>query len=158
LVEGELGYIGSSSKMLDVVPSDVEQAMTTKELAKEFVSKTDVDILAPSVGNIHGILKGVSNNPKLDIKRIANIAKSIPNTNLVLHGGSGVSGEDFKQAIKSGINIVHINTEIRRVYREGIEEAFKADREQVAPYKYLNKGRDSVSRVVESRLKLFLNS
>lgn len=156
LVEGELGYIGSSSKMLDAVPEDVEDVMTTKEQAKGFVEATGIDLLAPSVGNLHGMLKGRA-NPAIDIARIVEIAQVVPNTVLVLHGGSGLSDEDFTQAIASGINAVHINTEIRRAYRKGIEQALVSDPDQVAPYKYLNSGRDAVSEVVKSRLQLFNN-
>ncbi len=156
LVEGELGYIGSSSKMLDAVPEDVESAMTTPEQAKEFVKKTGVDILAPSVGNLHGMLKGMQ-NPSIDIERIRQIAEAVPNTTLVLHGGSGLADNDFTNAIQVGMSIVHINTEIRRAYREGIEQALENDPEQVAPYKYLNHGRDAMSKVVHKRLTLFSN-
>jgi fructose-bisphosphate aldolase class II len=153
LVEGELGYIGSSSKLLDVIPEDVESAMTTPEQAQEFVAQTGVDILAPSVGNLHGMLKG--GNPQLDIERIAAIKAVVPQTTLVLHGGSGISDDDFRAAIRAGIGIVHINTEIRKAYREGIEEGLEADPMQVAPYKYLNHGRDAVISVVTSRITLF---
>ncbi len=154
LIEGELGYIGSSSKMLDSVPSDVESTMTTVEQAREFVDKTGVDILAPSVGNLHGMLKGMQ-NPAINIERINDIAKVVLGTTLVLHGGSGLTDSDFTEAIKAGVNIVHINTEIRRAHREGIEDALESDKEQIAPYKYLNKGRDKVKDVVLQRLKLF---
>ncbi len=154
-VEGELGYIGSSSKMLDAVPEEVESAMTTAEQAIEFVERTGVDILAPSVGNIHGMLKS-SGNPELDIARIAEIRKALPEeTFLVLHGGSGISDSNFTDAINAGINIVHINTEIRKAYRHGIEKALESDKEQIAPYKYLNIGRDAVNEVVKGRLQLF---
>ncbi len=156
LVEGELGYIGSSSKMLDAVPEEVESAMTTVEQAREFVETTGVDILAPSVGNIHGMLKS-SGNPKLDIERITQIRDALPDDIfMVLHGGSGISDSNFTESIEAGINIVHINTEIRRAYREGIESALKNDAEQIAPYKYINKGRDAVRAVVSARLKLFI--
>ncbi len=154
LVEGELGYIGSSSKMLDAVPEDVESAMTTPEQAREFVEQTGVDILAPSVGNLHGMLKGMQ-NPAIDIDRVKQIAEAVPETTLVLHGGSGLSDDDFTDAIRAGVSIVHINTEIRRAYRAGIEQALEADTEQVAPYKYLNKGLDAVAEVVKERLVLF---
>ena len=157
LVEGELGYIGSSSKMLSAIPEDVEQAMTTAEQARDFVEKTGVDILAASVGNIHGMLKG-SSNPKLDINRISDISNVVPGTFLVLHGGSGIEDGDFVSAIKSGMNIVHINTEIRRAYRKGIEDGIEADRDQIAPYRYLSKGRDGVKEVVQDRLKLFIKN
>lgn len=154
LIEGELGYIGSSSKMLDEVPEDVANAMTTVEQAREFVERTGVDILAPSVGNLHGMLKGRA-NPAIDIDRIAHIADAIPQTMLVLHGGSGLTDENFTSAIGAGINIVHINTEIRRAYRKGIETALSEKIEEIAPYKYLNTGKDAVSEVIKRRLPLF---
>jgi len=152
LVEAELGYIGVSSKVLDEVPEGAGLQKTTPEEAKDFVLKTGVDLLAPSVGNLHGMLK--SGNPELDIDRISAIADAagVP---LVLHGGSGVSDSDFKLAINAGVSLVHINTEIRRAYRQGIEQAFKDDESQIAPYKYLNSGRDAVAEVVEKRLRLF---
>lgn len=155
LVEGELGYIGSSSALLDAIPEDVESAMTTPELAERFVRETGADILAPSVGNIHGILKG-SSNPALDIARVGQIAEEAGSF-LVLHGGSGITDEDFRAAIAAGINIVHINSEIRLAYRKGIEAALSEDTNQIAPYKYLNRGRDAVNDVVRNRLTLFGN-
>ncbi len=155
LVEGELGYIGSSSKMLDDIPEGAGLQKTSKEQAQEFVSQTGVDILAPSVGNIHGMLKHAK-NPELDIERISEIASSIPNTFLVLHGGSGISDDNFKEAIKSGINIVHINTEIRKAYKEGIQQYLKEHPEEVAPYRYLAAGKDKMKEVLLYRAKLFL--
>ena len=155
LVEGELGYIGSSSKMLDNIPEGAGLQKTSKEQAQEFVSQTGVDILAPSVGNIHGMLKHAK-NPELDIERISEIASSIPNTFLVLHGGSGISDDDFKEAIMHGINIVHINTEIRKAYKEGIQQYLKEHPEEVAPYRYLAAGKDKMKEVLLYRAKLFL--
>lgn len=156
LVEGELGYIGTSSKMLDEVPEGAGLEMTTPEQAQDFVARTGVDMIAPSVGNLHGMLK--EGNPKLDIERIAAIKAAVPDTTLVLHGGSGISDDDFRAAIEAGIGIVHINTEIRKAYREGIESALANDPTQITPYKYLNKGYDAVKAVVMERLILFTNS
>ncbi|MEX0933792.1 MAG: ketose-bisphosphate aldolase [Candidatus Paceibacterota bacterium] len=156
VVEGELGYIGTSSKLLDEIPEGVtREEMTTPDQAREFVKKTGVDLLAPSVGNIHGMLKNAQ-NPNLDIERIRAIRKDagVP---LVLHGGSGVSDEDFKKAIKAGISVVHINTEIRKAWRSGIEDALKRDTETVAPYKLLDGARSNVKEIVAQRIALFHN-
>ena len=155
LVEAELGYIGTSSKVLDAVPEGAGLDMTTPELAERFVKATGIDLLAPSVGNIHGMLKNVP-EPRLDIPRIEAIAKTcgVP---LVLHGASGNSEEDVLGAIKAGVRIVHINTEIRVAYRKGIEAALGTDPDEVAPYKYLSGGRDSLKEVVYKKIKLFSN-
>lgn len=76
---------------------------------------------------------------------------------MVLHGGSGLTDEDFKSAIGAGMNVVHINTEIRVAYRKGIEETLAAKPDEVAPYRYLNGGRDALMEVVLERLRLFNN-
>lgn len=155
LVEGELGYIGTSSKVLDKIPEGAGLDMTTSELAERFVKATGIDLLAPSVGNIHGMLKNAP-EPRLDIPRIEAIAKTcgVP---LVLHGGSGNTEEDFLAAIKAGVRIVHINTEIRVAYRNGIEAALVSKPDEVAPYKYLSGGLDAVKEVVYKKIKLFGN-
>ncbi|MFZ2555864.1 MAG: class II fructose-bisphosphate aldolase [Minisyncoccia bacterium] len=153
LVEAELGYIGTSSKVLDAVPEGAGLDMTTPELAERFVKASGIDLLAPSVGNIHGMLKNMP-EPRLDIPRIEAIAKAA-NVPLVLHGGSGTSDDDFRAAIKAGIAIVHINTEIRVAYRNGIESALAKDPEETTPYKYLQGGVFAVQKVVKERLALF---
>jgi fructose-bisphosphate aldolase class II len=158
LVEGELGYIGTSSKVLDEIPEGVmlnESSLTDPEKAKEFVALTGVDMLAPAVGNFHGMLRG-GVDPKLNIERIKLIS-DITGIPLVLHGGSGNSGDDFTQAIANGVNIVHINTEIRVAYRDGIKKSLADDPEEVAPYKFLKHGVEAVQAVVTAKLKLFNN-
>jgi fructose-bisphosphate aldolase, class II len=156
LVEGELGYIGSSSRILTELPEGAaikKEDLTKPEQAKQFVEETGVDLLAPAVGNIHGMFKGVK-NPDLDIERIGELKKSagVP---LVLHGGSGVKDEDFVAAIEAGIAIVHINTEIRVAWREGLESALRKDADEVTPYKLLPGAVAEVKKVVKSRLALF---
>jgi fructose-bisphosphate aldolase class II len=153
LIEAELGFIGQSSKLLDAIPEGISEATMTKpEDAKYFVEQTGINLIAPSVGNIHGMIKG--GNPRLDIERIKNIREAcgVP---MVLHGGSGIADEDFVNAIKAGISIIHINTEIRVAYKEAVEKFLKDNPNEVAPYKFLKDGVDAVERVVEERLKLF---
>ncbi len=155
LVEAEIGFIGKSSKVLDEIPEGVsESTMTTPEDAKMFVDATGVDMLAPSIGNIHGMVR--SGNPRLHPDRVKAIreATGIP---LVLHGGSGTMNEDFIQCIKEGIDIVHINTEIRVAYRDGLKKSLQDNPDEVAPYKFLRPGMLAVQAVVEARLKLFNN-
>jgi len=155
LIEAELGFIGQSSKLLDAIPEGVsEKTMTLPLDAKTFVEQTGINLLAPSVGNIHGMVKG--GNPRLDINRIKEVREScgVP---LVLHGGSGITNEDFVNAIKAGISIIHINTEIRVAYKEVLEKYLKENPNEVAPYKILKPAVDAVEKVVEERLKLFNN-
>ncbi|HAQ02799.1 TPA: tagatose-bisphosphate aldolase [Candidatus Nomurabacteria bacterium] len=155
LIEAELGFIGQSSKLLDAIPEGVSEATMTKpEDAKYFVEQTGINLLAPSVGNIHGMVKG--GNPRLDIERIKEISEAC-GAPLVLHGGSGIADVDFTNAIKAGISIIHINTEIRVAYKEALEKFLKENPNEVAPYKFLKGGVDAMEKVVYNRLKLFNN-
>jgi len=158
LVEAELGFIGSSSKVLDKIPDGVkisEEFLTKSELAQKFVNETGVDMLAPAVGNIHGMLKG-GIDPALNIKRIEEI-KSVVNVPLVLHGASGNSAEDIKSAIQAGVSVIHINTEIRVAFRKSLENELVEKKDEVAPYKYMDKSILAVEKVVEEKLRLFNN-
>ncbi|MFZ3020409.1 MAG: class II fructose-bisphosphate aldolase [Minisyncoccia bacterium] len=151
LVEGELGFIGSGSKILDEIPDGVsEETQTTPEDAKMFVEETMVDLFAPSVGNVHGLVK--AGEPKLNIDRIKAIRKVV-NVPLVLHGASGNSDEDIKDAIKAGISVIHINTELRVAYKKGIEKGMSTD--ELAPYKFMAEGVEEMKKIVTAKLKLF---
>lgn len=163
IVEGELGYIGSSSKLLDEIPRDMGD-LTTPEQAAEYVEKTGIDLFAPSVGNVHGMLirrrtnaeqnAEPAQNPRLDIDRIRQIrtAAGMP---LVLHGGSGISDDDFRQAIQAGVAVVHINTEIRKAWRDAVRKSLQDNPDEVAPYKILQGAKEAVGKVVRERMRLF---
>ncbi|MDP3956309.1 MAG: class II fructose-bisphosphate aldolase [bacterium] len=157
LVEGELGYIGTSSKLLDEIPEGAAQdeMLTTSHEAIRYVTETGVDLFAPAVGNLHGKLKN-SPNPRLNISRINEISEAtgVP---LVLHGGSGVSDDDFVSAVKAGMNIVHINTEIRVAWKDALV-AELAQSSEVAPYKLLSPSKSAVKEVVQQRINLFANN
>lgn len=158
LIEGEMGFIGASSEILDGIPEGVsldEKYLTDPEEAKSFVEETGIDMLAPAVGNMHGMLRG-GIDPKLNIERIKSI-KEATGLPLVLHGASGNSKEDIKSSIQNGISIVHINTEIRLAYRKGLEEELNKNAEEIAPYKFLSKGIENVEEVVIEKIKIFSN-
>ncbi|MBU4480236.1 class II fructose-bisphosphate aldolase [Patescibacteria group bacterium] len=155
IVEGELGYIGGSSKMLDTIPEGVAlgEMMTKSEEAKKFAKETGVDLFSPAVGNIHGMLKGAK-NPNLDIERIKELRETV-GIPMVLHGGSGISDEDFVLAIKAGISTIHINTEIRLAYKEALEQSLKNNPEEIVPYKIMKPVVEGIREVVKKRLELF---
>ena len=156
LVEGEVGYIGTSSKLLEAVPEGAavtSELMTSPEEAERFVKETGVDLFAPAVGNIHGMFVG-GRDLSLDVARIGAIKKAV-GIPLVLHGGSGSADKEFTEAAGAGMAVIHINTEIRVAWRQGVEEALSADTKEVAPYKILKKAEERVSAAVEARLKLF---
>ena len=154
ILEAEYGYIGQSSKILNDVPEGVDLSnLTDPQKALEFVEKTGIDMFAPAVGNIHGMLSsGV--DPSLDIQRISDIKEAVK-IPLVLHGGSGNSVEDFQKAIKAGISVVHINTELRVAYKKGLLESLQKNKDEVAPYKILKNAVSEMEKVVEEKLKVF---
>ncbi|HKW96921.1 MAG TPA: class II fructose-bisphosphate aldolase [Bryobacteraceae bacterium] len=154
LVEGEIGDIGTGSEIHREARGG---ALTTAEEARQFVEATRVDILAPAVGNMHGMLASMvrgESSKRLDIERIAEI-KRAARVLLTLHGGSGTGDEDFRKAIAAGITIVHINTELRIAWRRGVEEGLRRHPEEIVPYKILPDAVDAVKQVVLSRLRLF---
>ena len=108
-VEGELGHVGKNPVDDGDEQPDPSLFYTQPEQAKDFVDRTGVDALAIAVGTAHGAYKLP---PKLDFERIETIAKIIPETALVLHGGSGLTDDDFKQAIAKGITKMNIFTDI----------------------------------------------
>jgi fructose-bisphosphate aldolase class II len=151
LFEAELGYIGQSSKVLDSVPDGVE--LTSVADAVYYTKEANLDLFAPAVGNIHGMLKDVP-EPKLDIQRIKEISEAT-NLPLVLHGASGNTKEDIQEAILAGVAIVHVNTEIRVAYRNALEKVLAEQKSEVAPYKYLKVVEDEVKSVVKEKLEIF---
>lgn len=156
LVEGELGYLGGSSVILKEIPKDAAikpEDLTNPEQAARFVKETGVDLLAPAVGNIHGMFKNAP-NPHIDINRIAEL-KKLAGVPLVLHGGSGIIDEEFTKAIDTGISIIHINTEIRLAWRQGMEKALKENPEEVVPYKLLPTAIKEIKNAVDKRMRLF---
>jgi fructose-bisphosphate aldolase, class II len=159
LIEGEIGDIGTGSEIHETVP-DLSKGLTSAAEARQFVEATGVDILAPAVGNMHGMIRTMVRGEvkkHLDIERIAEIKKAagVP---LTLHGGSGTDDDDFRRAIAAGINIIHINTELRVAWRRSLESALAGIRNEVVPYKILPLVVESVKHVVSTRLSLFNGS
>jgi fructose-bisphosphate aldolase, class II len=153
-VEGELGYLRGESKLQESVEIKPED-FTKPEQAKEFVEKTGVDRLAVVFGNIHGVV--LKQKEKLDFDLLRRINEAASNTFLVLHGGSGLAEEDFKKAIENGIANIHINTEVRMAYREGLDEKLKESPAETAPYKFLEEAVEKMQGVVEEKVRIFFN-
>lgn len=156
LIEGEMGNIGSGSTIRKELPKGVAikpEDLTKPEDAARFVKETKINLLAPAVGNIHGMFANAP-EPALDIERVRAIKKSakVP---LVLHGGSGNTDEDFLAAIEAGVRIVHISTELRAAWRKGMERSLKEKPDEVAPYKLMVDSIDEMKKIVFNRLKLF---
>jgi fructose-bisphosphate aldolase, class II len=119
-VEGEVGRVGGlEAKDKDISLQQIDADDFTKiDDAVEFVSKTDVDALAVAVGTIHGKFRF---KPHLDFERIKNLRDAV-DAPLVLHGGSGLSEEDFKKAIECGITKINFFTGLVNVSIEKTKE------------------------------------
>lgn len=122
-IEAELGHIGDNEGSLEGTSSldNPEQFYTDPDKAKDFVERTGVDALAIAVGTAHGAYKLP---PKLDFERIEKIA-SLTGVPLVLHGGSGLSDEDFKKAIEAGISKINIFTNINEAGAKAAKESLE---------------------------------
>ncbi|HEV7701892.1 MAG TPA: class II fructose-bisphosphate aldolase [Candidatus Paceibacterota bacterium] len=153
LIEAELGYIGSGSDMKDSIPEGAG-ILTTVEDAKKFVLETGIDLFAPSVGSIHGLIKSGKPHINADLVKQIKEATGVP---LVLHGGSGLRDEDFTNAIRAGIAIVHINSELRLANRDAVEQSIHEHPNEITPAKILQPAVDAIEKIVGARLKLFNN-
>ena len=146
-VEGELGHVGDNEGAGKLEnPSDY---FTDPAVAADFVQKTGVDALAVAVGNAHGDYKFP---PKLDFSRITAIreATGIP---LVLHGGSGLSDDDFREAVRRGVCKINIFTDLDKAGKAGIEKGLKngaASMMGLIPYEI-----EAMKEVVRNKIGLF---
>ena len=113
-VEGELGALGSSF-------ANVSESMTDPDLAREFVARTGVDILAIAIGNAHGFYKGT---PNLDFQRLADIRRALTayNCQLTLHGGTGIPRDHIQRSIQQGITKICIYTEMCNVGKRNAKD------------------------------------
>ena len=153
LIEGEMGYLRGGSEIHEKIEIKQED-LTQPEQAKEFVEKTNVDSLAVAVGNIHGVETDME-NPPLHLDRLEEIQKTVPETFLILHGGSGTPEEDIKKAVKLGVVKININTELRIAFSRALKEFFSKNPDAIKPYKVLAPAVSATKRVVEEKIKLF---
>ena len=146
-VEGELGHVGDNEGVCSL--DNLRACFTNPDFALDFVNKTGIDSLAVAVGNAHGDYKFT---PKLDFDLISEISEKtgLP---LVLHGGSGLSEDDFKTAVQRGICKINIFTDIDKAGRRGIEKGLAAGAKtlmQLMPYEIAE-----MKEVVKEKITLF---
>ena len=148
-VEGELGYVpGVEGESAKIHPGEL--AYTSATEAKGFVERTGVDCLAVSVGTVHGRMKGV---PKLDFVRLAKIKDATP-VPLVIHGGTGLSDDQYRKLIASGIAKINYYTALSDAASRRIRENVVSDRR--GDHSFLLSGvRDVVREEVERCLRLW---
>lgn len=115
-VEAEIGVLGGREAGAAGSESKAEDMYTDPDLAKRFVEDTKIDALAASFGTAHGFYK---EKPKLDFERIERI-RSLVDIPLVMHGGSGVSPQDYTTAISKGIRKINYYSYMAKAGVEGV--------------------------------------
>jgi len=120
-VEAEIGKVGNvETGDEDAVQVAAEQKidqLTTPEEAEAFVSLTEVDALAVAFGTAHGMYRGV---PKIDLARVKNI-RAVVDVPLVMHGGSGLDDDIYREAILSGITKINYFTNMSHIVGESVK-------------------------------------
>jgi fructose-bisphosphate aldolase, class II len=160
IIEGEIGYIGSSSEIIETRPEESFKLSTPEEAVK-FAQETGIDVLAPAVGNMHGLLKEMITggiHKKLDIPLIGALKAALAGVGcrfMTLHGGSGTADIDFVAAAQHGMTIIHVSSELRLAWRRGMERSLASDPNEIAPYKLLAPAVEDIKKIVTDRIKLF---
>lgn len=147
-VEGELGKIGGVEDDLAVDARDA--AFTVPSEAKDFVSKTGIDMLAIAIGTAHGEYKG---EPKLDFERLSEI-REVVDLPLILHGASGVPDYQIKESLKRGISKINIATELKIPMAAAIKETFEKKPTENDPRNYMGNAKNAVKAVVREKIRL----
>jgi tagatose 1,6-diphosphate aldolase GatY/KbaY len=144
-VEAELGGIEGQE---DVAKAVAAGALTDPEEAAEFARRSGAVCLAVSIGNVHGIYK---NPPKLDWPRLAEITRRVQ-VPLSLHGASGLSEDELREAIRLGVTKINFNTELRARYLEVTAERLEAMRDGLRVLELNQAQAEAVSEVAAAKL------
>ena len=147
-VEAELGHVGANEGNLGKTDAEDDSIYTQPEQAKDFAKRTNVDALAVAIGTAHGAYK---EKPRLDIGRLAEISRTIE-TPLVLHGGSGLSDDDFRNCVANGITKINIFTDINCI---AAKAAYENYREGLGQTNIQNQVIESVKQETMKKMKVF---
>lgn len=152
-VQGEIGRMRGTEDWVSV--SDAETLLTDPEDALEFYRATGVDTIACSVGTVHGIIKMRGEvKPHVDVPRIRSIHElvKIP---LVLHGASGVDPGTIALAIKAGIGIINIDTELRLTFARALRATLETYPEEIDPRRIMKPVIQAIKETATAKLRQF---
>ena len=178
VVEAELGKLAGVED--DVKVADADAQFTQPDEVEEFVSRTGVDSLAIAIGTSHGAFKfKPGQKPQLRFDILDEVARRLPNFPIVLHGASSVSQEYVKiiqanggnladaigipeemlrQAARSAVCKINIDSDLRLAMTAGIREVMWNDPAKFDPREYLKVGRQYVKDVVAHKITEVLGS
>ena len=142
-LESELGCVGGLSDGGSHVDENI---YTDPKLASEFAQRTEVDFLAVSIGTVHGVY---ATKPRLDLDRLAAIRQQV-DAPLVLHGGSGLSDDDFRNVIAGGICKVNIYTDVILAGKKAL-----ADNLELGYADIIKASEAAMCEVVKEKIRLF---
>lgn len=145
LFEAEIGKIGGEE---DGIAN--EQYFTSLEEAKDFISKTNIDMLAPALGSVHGIYKG---EPNIQTEIMKQISEET-NMPLVLHGGSGLPESILKECVKNGIAKINFNTELQIAWHNDVLKYVNENQDIYDPRKVISSGEEALKNVVRNYINI----
>jgi ketose-bisphosphate aldolase len=146
-VEGELGYVTQTT---EISADDRGRFFTHPDDASRFVSETQVDALAVAIGTAHGFYKGDVN---LDFERLTAIQKAVPDTYLVLHGGSGVPVGLMRRAIECGITKCNFGTELKNAFTVAVKQSL-CESDEIDLRKTFSPAVDAVQQVSMEKIRI----
>ncbi|MCJ7827754.1 ketose-bisphosphate aldolase, partial [Patescibacteria group bacterium] len=152
LLEVEFDKIQRSSELYEETAQEVQiqGQITDPQQAQEQMEKVKADLLAVSIGNLHGVYQ---TEEEINLILLAELGKRL-DCFLTLHGGSGINADQIKQAVGGGVQKINVNTQLRLAYRESLEKML-ASTQEVKIYKLMLPVIGAVQKVVEEKMKLF---
>ncbi len=178
VVEGELGKLAGIED--DVNVSEEDSSYTQPDEVEEFVTRTGVDSLAIAIGTSHGAFKfKPGQKPQLRFDILAEVEKRLPNFPIVLHGSSsvnqeyvelirkyngvmdnaiGIPEEMLRQAAKSAVCKINIDSDLRLAMTAGVRQDIVEHPDHFDPRQYIGVGRDYVKQLVQHKIQTVLGS
>jgi len=149
--EAELGVVGGAE---GGEANEAEELLTNTAQAAEFVERTACDFLAVAIGNAHG---PYVKKPNLRFDRLEEIENAVT-VPLVLHGGSGISDEDFRRAISLGIRKINVFTAMRQNVGARLEAMCRNEQPGSLTYPVIMKQlREGVREEVAKHMRIFMS-
>lgn len=143
IIECEVGNIGKDGNQ-GIVYAEIDDVVKIKK-------ETNVHMIAAAFGTVHGIYKG---EPKLNYELLKKISELI-DTPLVMHGGSGLSVQEYKNSINNGISKININTDLKQAWTNSVRSYLNQNPEKFDPVFIIKSTEDNIKSVVSRLIKIF---
>ncbi len=143
IIECEVGSIGKNGNE-GIIYSNLEDIIRIKK-------ETNAQLIAPAFGTVHGVYKGT---PVLNYELLKQIKKNI-DTPLVMHGGSGLNEENFKESIRNGIAKININTELKHAWTKSLRKYLEQNQNETDPVFIIESTSQEIKKVVSELINIF---